>query len=57
MQLQCTCENISLVPRPSPSFPSIAVHHPREEVYIPGPLPLYRTASDGKLGEGLGTRL
>ena len=34
--------SISLVPRPSPSFPSLAVYH---------------IASDGKLGEGLGTRL
>ena len=33
--------NSSLVPRPSPSFPSLAV----------------RTESNGKLGEGLGTRL
>ena len=24
---------------------------------VPGPLPLYRTASNGKLGGGLGTRL
>ena len=24
---------------------------------VPGPLPLYRTTSDGKLGGGLGTRL
>ena len=24
---------------------------------VPGPLPLNRTESDGKLGEGLGTRL
>ena len=34
----------SLVPRPSPSFPSVELW-------------LNRTASDGKLGKGLGTRL
>ena len=34
----------SLVPRPSPNFPSLAVR-------------LNRTTSNGKLGEGLGTRL
>ena len=34
----------NLVPRLSPSFPSLAVT-------------VYRTASDGKLGKGLGTRL
>ena len=46
----CVCDDLrrmtvkgSLVPRPPPSFPSLAV--------------LYRTASDGKLGGGLGTRL
>jgi len=36
----------SLVPRPSPNFPSLAVWLSRN-----------RTPSDGKLGEGLGTRL
>ena len=43
-QIPKTVVKASLVPRPSPSFPSLAVR-------------LYRTASDGKLGEGLGTRL
>ena len=37
----------SLVPSPTPSFSSLAVRY----------IPLYRTASDEKLGVGLGTRL
>ena len=37
----------SLVPRPPPSFPSLAVRF----------IAVYHTASDGKLGGGLGTRL
>ena len=40
----------SLVSRPPPSFPSLAVQYSKA-------LPLYRTVSDGKLGGGLGTRL
>ena len=43
----------SLVPSPTPSFSSFAVHVRR----CTRPSPLYRTASDEKLGVGLGMRL
>ena len=44
----------SLVPRPSPNFPSLAVrlNHTASDGKLGN-----RTASDGKLGEGLGMRL
>ena len=57
--IQC----FSLVPRPSPSFPLLAVCTASDEklgegrTASDGKLGEGRTASDGKLGEGLGTRL
>ena len=49
--------SVQLVKQSCETWPVLLIMSCSCEIRYPGPLPLYHTASDGKVGRGLGTRL